>query len=50
MNDFSAADTYICMVYVGSNGGFNGSLVEVALCFNTLNGGRMSRVHNRMKL
>ena len=36
------------MVFVGSNGGSNGSLVEVASCSNTSNGGRMNRVYNRM--
>ena len=36
------------MVFVESNGGYNGSLVEVASCSNTSNGGRMSRVYSRM--
>ena len=43
VNDFRAADTYVNMVFVGSNGGSNGSPVEVASCSYIelgLNGGR----------
>ena len=36
VNDFRPADSYIYMVFVGSNGGSHGSLVEVALCSTDL--------------
>ena len=39
VNDIRAADNYINMVFVGSNGSSNGSLVEVASCSNMSNGG-----------
>ena len=39
---------YMYMVFVGSNGGSNGGLVEVASCSNASNGSRMSRVYSCM--